>query len=299
MGYARIRQQTSKSTIIMTAKNQPCESNCACGEVARTYLASPRGINTGLLKVTSPSHHSPVAQPDQIAFVNQVAALNRILDDNVHLAVWRQTNAPKFVTALSDPSIEPENLPAFEGMVLPGMVAAEMKKYLWVPYQLRSHELRKRALDEEGIDELVHHIEQLVEVFADISQQAGFVSNDNDGGQLPFVYVKLQVIGDDSCKYWHQDSVPFRMITTYRGPCTEWVPPALSKETLERRQFDSEHVQSLSHCDVALFKGRGDADADLLYDQTGIVHRSPRTEGSGIYRLVLVLDIPRGWHFDD
>jgi hypothetical protein len=48
-----------------------------------------------------------------------------------------------------------------------------------------------------------------------------------------------------------------------------------------------------------LFKGRGDEDDNFFFGQTGIVHRSPRTEGKGIYRLVLVLDIPEeGWHYE-
>lgn len=71
--------------------------------------------------------------------------------------------------------------------------------------------------------------------------------------------MKLEVTSDDGCKYWHQDSVPFRMVTTYRGPCTEWVPPAFSKATLGGHRFNSKHSQSLSHKDVALFKGRGEA----------------------------------------
>ena len=51
--------------------------------------------------------------------------------------------------------------------------------------------------------------------------------------------------------------------------------------------------------DVALFKGRGDADSQSLYDQPGIVHRSPRVEESGESRVVLIIDIPQeGWHYD-
>ena len=38
------------------------------------------------------------------------------------------------------------------------------------------------------------------------------------------------------------------------------VTPKFSRSTLALRQFASEHANSLSHCDVALFMGRGDAD---------------------------------------
>ena len=154
------------------------------------------------------------------------------------------------------------------------------------------------GLDEEGIDELVHHVDQLAQMFARIAKESGFLGDD-DKDKVPFVYVKLKVVESDGCRFWHQDCVPFRLCATFRGPCTEWVPPAFSKITLARRQFDSKHAQSLSLCDVALFKGRGDADADLLHDLPGIVHRSPRIEGTGMSRLLLVIDIPHeGWHYD-
>jgi hypothetical protein len=223
--------------------------------------------------------------------------------------------------ALANPSIAAEDLPDFEGMVgqvilmnalllvlfifwqpkyspffkvpaLPGMVAEVMKRYLFVPYSLRSQEKRKKALDEEGIDELVHHIDQLAQIFARIAKESGFLRD-------VFVHVKLKVVESDGCRFWHQDCVPFRLCATFRGPCTEWVPPAFSKITLARRKFDSKHAQSLSLCDVALFKGRGDADAVLLHDLPGIVHRSPRIEGTRMSRLLLVIDIPQeGWHYD-
>eukprot|EP00580_Thalassiosira_gravida_P008984 CAMPEP_0201651300 /NCGR_PEP_ID=MMETSP0493-20130528/42777_1 /ASSEMBLY_ACC=CAM_ASM_000838 /TAXON_ID=420259 /ORGANISM="Thalassiosira gravida, Strain GMp14c1" /LENGTH=311 /DNA_ID=CAMNT_0048127609 /DNA_START=124 /DNA_END=1059 /DNA_ORIENTATION=- len=299
MTYSR-HQQPSTSTLKMAAKTQPCKSDCACGgEPSRSYSASPQGAD--LLKVTSPSDDFPVQkqqQTDNIAFVDNVVDLNKILDDDLFLAVWRQANAPMFVRALSDPSIQVEDLPMFEGVVSPDTVADVMKEYLAdPPYKLLSPEKHLCALDEEDLDELVDHIEQLVDVFANISREAGFFVNAGGEQQLPSVHVKLRAVGDNACRYWHQDCVPFRMITTYRGPCTEWVLPALSKKTLARRQFDSEHAQSLSHHDVALFKGRGDTDGDapLRCDAPGVVHRSPRTEGSGVVRLVLVLDIPDGW----
>lgn len=287
----------------ISTKRKSCESDCTCdhdkdhhvGHRHHEQPPSSRGVNA---EVTQ--EQSGTTGGDQIVFVDQLADLNKIHDDKVQLAIWRQKSALDFVTTISDPSIAPEDLPAFEGMVLPeeGQVARVIKKHIWVPYKLRSHEKRKRALDEKGIDQLVDQVEQLVQVFAKVSKDAGFL--DEGEGQCPFVYVKLHVIEDNGCAFWHQDCVPFRMVSTYRGPCTEWVPPAFSKETLERRQFNSKHAQSLTHCDVALFKGRGDTDEDdEFFDQPGIVHRSPRTtEGSGINRLVLVLDIPQeGWHF--
>ena len=77
------------------------------------------------------------------------------------------------------------------------------------------------------------------------------------------------------------------------------VHPDHSNATLRRRQFDSKHTQALTHHDVALFKGRGETfEGDPLLGNPGIVHRSPRVEGTGVYRVVAILDIPQeGMHF--
>ena len=129
-------------------------------------------------------------------------------------------------------------------------------------------------------------VAQLVRVFAKLTRSEQ-------------VYVKLECLDDNGCAFWHQDSVAFRLVTTYRGPCTEWVHPDASKATLRRRMADSAQAQSLCHHDVALFKGRGETQhGDALLNQPGIVHRSPHIAGSGVHRVVLVLDVPRPAHFE-
>ena len=220
---------------------------------------------------------------EEIVFVEKPCDLNVIKKEAVQLAVWRQKQAPKFVAALSDPSLSAANLPAFQGLFESsetGEVAQVLKSYLWRPYNLRSQ--KDRALVEEDIDELVEQIDQLVHIFVEIVNE-------------PAIHVKLEAISDDGCRNWHQDFVPYRLVATYRGPCTEFVPPTLSKSTLQRRHSNCKHAQSLLHSDVALFKGRGCEDDDCSHDHPGIVHRSPRNTG---HRVVLILDIPqKGWHY--
>ena len=73
--------------------------------------------------------------------------------------------------------------------------------------------------------------------------------------------------------------------------------PDLNQLTLRKRKKDAKEKQSLCHHDVALFKGRGETShGDALLNQPGIVHRSPHIRGSGVHRVVLVLDIPREEH---
>ena len=276
MGVAWRRRRRAALTkgrrSIKTAeRDPPCAPDCACGPTK----GGP--INAELLAISHPSSVDRQQQSatDQIAFVEQPVDLRKIEEDAVQLAVWRRATAPEFVTALSDPSIAAASLPKFAGNVTPDTAAQKVKA------QLRAQ--KKRALTDGGIDELVEDVDQLVRVFAKIAKTKS-------------VFVKLEVLADDGCVFWHQDSVPFRLVATYRGPCTEWVPPDCSKETLRRRQFDSEHARRLSHHDVALFKGRGESrKGSSLLGHPGIVHRSPRISGSGIQRVVLILDIPAGF----
>jgi hypothetical protein len=82
----------------------------------------------------------------------------------------------------------------------------------------------------------------------------------------------------------HRDCVKARLITTYRGPGTEWVTAENAAKALSMQQdFDGAlfHVPTRS---VAIFKGCfGGREA-------GVHHRSPRISGSGMTRLFLCVN---------
>ena len=230
---------------------------------------------------------------EQIVFVEKSSDLEAINDDTIQLAVWRRPKLPAFAPVLLDSSLtDPSSLPTFEGLVTPSDAAERLLlPMLGPPYKLRSRfgksQKKKRPLSDDDTLALITEISSLVSIFSDLTKS-------------PVIHVKLSVVTDDGCAFWHQDCVDYRLVTTYRGPCTEYVLPAYSKETLSRRKYHSKWSQSLRQGDVAIFKGRGETDeTDELLDHPGIVHRSPRIEeGSGDFRLVLVLDIPReGWHY--
>jgi hypothetical protein len=105
------------------------------------------------------------------------------------------------------------------------------------------------------------------------------------------VRVRLDVVTGDACRRWHRDCVPLRLICTYRGPGTQWVPPTWGDDVLKQPDDDTPHAMALQAADVALFKGCG--WPGQAHDG-GIVHRSPRIAGTGLARLVLVLDLPDG-----
>lgn len=109
--------------------------------------------------------------------------------------------------------------------------------------------------------------------------------------QAPRVRLRLDRVTGDACRRWHRDCVPLRLICTYQGPGTQWVPPAVGDEVLSRPDDDTAQAMAFAAADVALFKGCG--WAGQAHDG-GVVHRSPRIAGTGKARLVLVLDLPAG-----
>ena len=111
--------------------------------------------------------------------------------------------------------------------------------------------------------------------------------------ELKRVGLRLSVLDRAMCPKFHVDRVPCRLITTFQGAGTEWLPHAavnrktlgagpISQDNLFENQDD---IQSLHPGDVALLKGenwQGNENA-------GLVHRSPALL-SDERRLILTLD---------
>ena len=107
----------------------------------------------------------------------------------------------------------------------------------------------------------------------------------------PRVRLRLDRVTGDACRRWHCDCVPLRLICTYLGPATQWVPPADGTGVLKQPDDDTPNMMAFQAADVVLFKGCGWPGQP---HDGGIVHRSPRIAGTGVARLVLVLDLPAG-----
>ena len=109
--------------------------------------------------------------------------------------------------------------------------------------------------------------------------------------------VRLAVLDYRMCPKFHVDRVPSRLITTYHGLATEWLPhDKVNREKLGSGsggksdkssglyQYESD-IQKLSNGSVAILKGE-------LWDgneNAGLVHRSPNPEKSA-RRLLLTID---------
>ena len=103
------------------------------------------------------------------------------------------------------------------------------------------------------------------------------------------VGVRLHVLPGTMCPRFHTDRVPARLLVTYAGKGTEWLP----EKSIERpdgpgplpdQQVPRSEIQTIATGAVALLKG----EAWIGNEGRGVVHRSPDPEGRT--RLVLGLD---------
>ncbi len=109
--------------------------------------------------------------------------------------------------------------------------------------------------------------------------------------------LKLTTLNHAMCPRFHVDRIPCRLITTYQGVATEWLPNMLAdrsklgtgnqgKPDERSGLFDSvAGIQQLNRGDVALLKGET-WENNL---GSGLIHRSPRLPLDS-KRLLLTLD---------
>lgn len=93
------------------------------------------------------------------------------------------------------------------------------------------------------------------------------------------IRLRLEAITTNACHKIHSDYTDLRLITTYSGSGPEYVPAGAEPAEAS--------LKALATGDIALFKGRL-----FAVGHEPCFHRSPRIEGSGSSRLVLVIDTP-------
>jgi len=111
--------------------------------------------------------------------------------------------------------------------------------------------------------------------------------------------LRINTLEHAMCPRFHTDNVAIRLITTYYGLATEWLPDQLSNRTALGTAFASQintpgaitanekNIQRMAAGDVALFKGELWAGNE----GRGIIHRSPAPTAQQPKRLVVTCDL--------
>jgi len=162
----------------------------------------------------------------------------------------------------------------------------------------RTHYKRNMALTPELALETIHKALGNTDAVLPLSQNiAELVEMFCCLFELERAGLRLTILDSAMCPRFHVDRVPCRLVTTYQGVATQWLPhhlinrsalgiravkDAQDQSGLYQKQSD---IQQLQEADVALLKGElwpGNENA-------GLVHRSPSVD-KGQKRLLLTLD---------
>lgn len=136
-----------------------------------------------------------------------------------------------------------------------------------------------------GCSSLLEDIMDQVKLFEQITHASSF-------------RLLLTTVSTNMCRKFHTDVNDLRLICTYMGPGTLWVPDeAIDYKALKARGEeqdiikDEQKIQQVQTGDIVLLKG-------ALYPEANpILHRSPAIEEQGERRLLLRLDTNKFLNF--
>ncbi len=212
----------------------------------------------------------------------EVVDLASILDPDVHVAIWRRAPDPRIVDLLRPDGCRGGSHARFVGQS--ARLDAERDVAALVP-------AAARAADPAGAEALAADTAELCEMFAQL------VCADE-------LMVSLESPDEATCPRFHVDRVGIRMLVTYLGPGTEWLP----HEHVDRRwlgnaghgrpdeqnglMLPGAEVQRASPFDVVPLRCGAWPGAEGF----GAVHRSP--DPAGRPRVLLRVDMLSQCAFD-
>lgn len=220
-----------------------------------------RSLPSSLAPVTT-LHPGRPGGHGHVALCRTANALPVIQRSDVTLAVW-QRRLPAGVAAQCA-TLGTADRPSFRLATTVDDAAADL-----------AAALPTRWIDGPLLPDVLH----LVRVYADIVG-------------CPALRLRLDSVADDGCRFFHVDHVGLRLLCTYQGAGTHWLPNgAVTRSALGRGDnaavlSDPRRLRTLRAGHVALLKG----EAWPGNRGRGLVHRSPPADPSGAPRLLLCLD---------
>lgn len=103
--------------------------------------------------------------------------------------------------------------------------------------------------------------------------------------------VRLEPVSDDACSRFHADNMTHRLVTTYRGPGTEWVSPRDAHLVQDGILTEVSARRQLERGWVGVLRGAKRASPDA----PALLHRSPPLRKPDEIRLFLAIDDARDW----
>ncbi|MEO0470608.1 MAG: DUF1826 domain-containing protein [Bacteroidota bacterium] len=205
---------------------------------------------------------------------NNWAEMSAICESDNNLAYWprqKDTEITRFLDALTKLDTPPE---AFKESLLAPQMSEHLAAHL-APFS-KGHE--------EGFQRLIADVHELATSFATLASS-------------PKLRATFTLISNDMCRLFHTDAIELRLLCTYIGPGTLWVPDQyvnwdnMRESTNEARVRDLRQVQQFSPFEVGILKG-------AMYeanDGPAVLHRSPTLTTQETTRVLLRLDSQLAW----
>ncbi|MFN8947126.1 MAG: DUF1826 domain-containing protein [Alphaproteobacteria bacterium] len=204
-------------------------------------------------------------------FGPEVNILSEIVRPEVSLAVWLRGRGPTVEELLPD-------LPVSHADGCDGCNSFEIAAHC-APLSIErgiARILPRRSVQRTA---LARDVAELAALFARLIK-------------APRLEIRLERVETDSCRKFHTDWVSVRLLCTYLGGGTQWLPEESADRRMLRRGgnkdicLDPGSVQSLPQFAVGLFKG----EAWPGNEGRGVIHRSPPIAASGGARVLLCID---------
>ena len=206
-------------------------------------------------------------QHSNVAVGSNPAVLADIYESKTNIAIWQRSLSER-LQCLVDEFVASRQQPYTSVICTPAGARSQLLKEFG-----RFH-----------FSALVDDVNELIDMFCCLFE-------------LNQVGLRMTVLREAMCPKFHVDHVPCRLVTTYGGIGTQWLPnKSVNREKLgigsaglsdqESGLYGNESdIRQMASADVALLKGEGWQGNQ----NAGLVHRSPAIP-SGESRLLLTLD---------
>lgn len=185
--------------------------------------------------------------------VSTPGGLSAIRRPGCAAVVWKRSPSPWMQTWID--SLSPEHLPRSQAILRPELVCDALLKIIE----------SCGAPQGAGRDLLVEDVSALAVIFADIMR-------------ADYLRVRLDVSSSTPCREFHIDAVTARLVCTYRGTGTQY--------GISTDGGDPSNIRTVPTGSPVILRGAHWPETPI----SGLLHRSPLTEGAGETRLILVLD---------
>jgi len=204
----------------------------------------------------------PAALNSPIAVVGDRAeCLTDIFRNDVNLAVWNRHLRPDIVGFAHALTASAGHLERFVSLSDGDSAAVALPQW---------------AMDLDGATAWIADVDEVIDMYRCLFEPDA-------------IGLRLHTLNGTMCPRFHVDRVPVRLLCTYQGPGTEWLPEPLvtrpkAAGPLPDQAITTPAVECLATGAVGLLKG----EAWEGNEGRGVVHRSPAPSDQP--RLVLALD---------